>query len=77
MIQNKTYIILLLYIILILSEKMFVIVSRFLFGCCVGYYLFELIKYKNRKNEISFLSYNKNNGNWRRINNRKIGTSEN
>ena len=77
MIQNKIYIILLLYIILILSEKMFVIVSRFLFECCVGFYLFELIKYKNRKNEISFLSYNKNNGNWRRINNRKIGTSEN
>ena len=74
--QNKIYVILLL---LAMSEKMFVIVGSFLFGYCVGYYSFELVKYRNRKNEIHdfFLSCNKNDGNLPRINNRKIGTSEN
>ena len=40
---------------------MFIIVTSFLFGYCVGYYTFELIKSKNQKYEIHdfFLSYNK------------------
>ena len=46
---------------MVMSEKMFIIVSCFLFWYCVGYYLFELVKSKNRKYEIHdfFLNYNK------------------
>ena len=49
---------------MIMSERMFVIVGAFLFGYFLGYYSFELIKSKNRKNEIHefFLSYNKKYG---------------
>ena len=36
---------------MVMSEKMFIIVS-FLFGYCVGYYLFELVKSENQKYEI-------------------------
>ena len=47
-----------------MSEKTFIIISSFLFGYCVGYYSFELVKLKNRKSEIRdfFLSYNRKNG---------------
>ena len=46
---------------MVMSEKMFIIVSSFLFGYCVGYYLFESVKSKNWKYEIHnfFLSYKK------------------
>ena len=46
---------------MVMSEKMFITVSSFLFWYCVGYYLFELVKSKNRKYEIHdfFLNYNK------------------
>ena len=62
-----------------MSEKMFVIVSSFLFGYCIGYHSFELVKSKNRKFEIHdfFLSYNKRNGIQRRITNKKFGGNEN
>ena len=46
---------------MVMSKKMFIIVSSFLFGYCAGYYSFELVKSKNQKYEIHdfFLSYNK------------------
>ena len=46
---------------MVMSEKMFIIVSSFLFGYCVGYYSFELVKSKNQKYGIHdfFLNYNK------------------
>ena len=45
-----------------MTERMFIIIGAFLFGYCLGYYSFDLIKYKNRKHEIHefFLSYDKN-----------------
>ena len=56
--QNNVYII---FLLMIMSERMFIIVGAFLFGYCLGYFSFELMKYKNRKHEIHefFLSYNK------------------
>ena len=44
---------------MIMSEKMFVVVGAFVFGYCLGYYSFELFKYKNRAEEIHecFLRY--------------------
>ena len=44
---------------MIMSERMFIIVSAFLFGYCLGYYSFEFMKSKNRKHEIHefILSY--------------------
>ena len=47
---------------MVMSERMFVIVGAFLFGYCLGYYSFEVFKYKNKKHEINefFSSYKKN-----------------
>ena len=44
---------------MIMSENMFVVVGAFVFGYCLGYYSFELFKYKNRAEEIHqcFLRY--------------------
>ena len=39
------------------SEKMFITVTSFVFGCCVGYYLFELFKPKNPRDEINDFFY--------------------
>ena len=49
---------------MIMSEKMFVVVGAFVFGYCLGYYSFQILKYKNRKEEIHkfFASYNKKYG---------------
>ena len=49
---------------MVMSERIFVIVGVFLFGYCLGYYSFEIFKYKNKKHEINefFLSYNKKYG---------------
>ena len=47
------------------SQSMFMIVAAFLFGYCFGYYLFEIFKYKNQKDDIIdffFSSYNKKYG---------------
>ena len=67
------------FLLLAMSEKMFIIVSSFLFGYCIGYYSFELVKSKNPKYEIHdfFLSYDKRNGTQRRITNKKFGGNEN
>ena len=44
---------------MIMSENMLVVVGAFVFGYCLGYYSFELFKYKNRAEEIHqcFLRY--------------------
>ena len=48
--QNVLYV---TFIVMIMSEKMFqVVVGAFVFGYCLGYYLFESFKYKNRAEEI-------------------------
>ena len=41
------------------TQTMFTIIGVFLFGYCFGYYLFEILKYKNQKNDIDkfFSSY--------------------
>ena len=46
---------------MVMSERMFAIVGAFLFWYCLGYYSFEIFKYKNKKHEINelFSSYNK------------------
>ena len=64
---------------MVMPEKMFIIVSSFLFAYCVGYYSFELVKSKNWKYEVHdfFLSYNNKNGKRCRISNKTIGASEN
>ena len=49
--QNIVYVI---FIIMIMSEKMFVLLDAFVFGYCVGYCSFEILRYKNRKEEIFF-----------------------
>ena len=61
-----------------MSEKMFIAVSSFMFGYCMGYYSFELIKPKNLRDEIDnfILSYIEKNGSQRRIFDKKIGRSE-
>ena len=40
---------------------MFMIIAAFLIGYCFGYYLFEILRYKNSKDDIEnfFSSYNK------------------
>ena len=42
-------------------EGMFIIIGTFVFGYCLGYYSFDIFKYKNRKHEINyfFSSYNR------------------
>ena len=74
--QNNVYII---FLLMIMSERMFIIVGAFLFGYCLGYYSFELMKYKNRKHEIHefFLSYNKKYGMQCRLFDEKIGRDKN
>ena len=43
------------------TQRMFMIIAAFLSGYCFGYYLFEIFKYKNQKddNDKFFSSYNK------------------
>ena len=45
---------------MMMSEKMFVI-GVFFFGCSLGYSLFEIFKYNNKKDEIDgfFSNYSK------------------
>ena len=47
-----------------MSQKMFIIISSFVFGYCIGYYSFELLKRRNPKDEINdfILSHNRKNG---------------
>ena len=74
--QNNVYIV---FLLMIMSERMFIIVGAFLFGYCLGYFSFELMKYKNRKHEIHefFLSYNKKYGMQCRLFDEKIGRDKN
>ena len=53
---------LILFCLIFTNERMVMIVAVFLFGYCVGYYLFEILQYKNSKDDIErFLSnYKKN-----------------
>ena len=64
---------------MIMSERMFIIVGASLFGYCLGYYSFELMKSKNRKREIHefFLTYNKKYGMQCRLFDEKIGRDKN
>ena len=57
-----------------LSEKLLTTLGAFLFGYCLGYYSFELFKYKNKKEEIHefFSSYSKKNGSKYQSNSRKL-----
>ena len=54
------YSILFMVFMMMMSERVFV-VGAFLFGCNLGYYLFEIFKYKNKKCEIDdfFSNYSK------------------
>ena len=74
--QTTLYVIILL---LAMSEKMFIIVSSFVFGYCIRYYSFELLKRRNTKDKINdfILSYNRKNGIQRRVFDKKIGTIQN
>ena len=74
--QNNVYII---FLLMIMLERMFIIVGAFLFGFCLGYYSFELMKSKNQKHEIPefFLSYNKKYGMLCRLFDEKIGRDKN
>ena len=51
------------------------IIGAFLFGYCLGYYSFDILKCKNRKHDIDyfFSSYNKKYGMQHRIFDRKNG----
>ena len=49
-------------LILIISEKLYIVLAAFLFGYIVRYNLFEMFTYHNKKDEIQefFSSYKKN-----------------
>ena len=64
--QNCVYIV---FLLMCITERMFVIIGSFLFGYCLGYYSFDLLKYKNRKQEIH--------GMQRRVFDEKIGRNKN
>ena len=63
------------FLLMIMSERMFIFVRAFLFGYCHGYYLFELMKYKNRNYEIPeiFLSCNKKYGMQCKLSDENVG----
>ena len=74
--QNNVYII---FLLMIMPERMLIIVGAFLFGYFLGHYSFELMKSKNRKHEIHefFLSYNKKYGVQCRLFDEKIRRDKN
>ena len=55
-----------IFLLITLSETMFIILTAFLVGYCLGYYLFELLKYKKKKKKFEIeeflLAYNKKYG---------------
>ena len=59
----KHYTAYVIFLLMGMSVRMFLIVGAFLFGYCFGYYPFEIFKYK-KKHEINefFSSYNKKYG---------------
>ena len=44
-----------------MPEKMFQLIGAFVLGYCLGYHMFEILRYKNQKEEINdfFSNYNK------------------
>ena len=60
----KEYTLYVTFLLMLMSERMFVIAGDFLFGYYLGYYSFEMFKYKNKKHEINgfFSSCNKTYG---------------
>ena len=52
---------------------MFMIIAAFLIGYCFGYYLFEILRHKNSKDDIEnfFSSYNRKYGAMNRNFNKK------
>ena len=44
-----------------MPEKMFQLIGAVVFGYCWGYYMFEILRYKNQKEETNdfFSNYNK------------------
>ena len=75
----KSKILYMIFLLMIMTERMFIIAGAFLFGYCLGYYSFEFMKYKNRKHEIHefFLSYNKKYGVQCRLFDEKIRRDKN
>ena len=61
--------ILIIFLLLFMTERMFIIIDAFLFGYFLGYYSFDIFRYKNRKHETDdfFSSYNKKYGMQHRI----------
>lgn len=49
----KQYTVYVTFLLMEMLKEMFVIVSAFLLGYCLGYYSFEVFKYKNKKYEIN------------------------
>ena len=47
-----------------MPEKVFQLISAFIFGYCFGYYMFEIVRYKNQKEKIDdfFSKYSKQYG---------------
>ena len=72
--QNSVYI---AFLLVIMSERMFIIIDAFLFGYCLGYYSFEFMKSKKHEIHDFFLSYNKKYGMQCRIFDEKIGRDKN
>ena len=62
-----------------MTERMFIVISAFLFGYCPGYYSFDIFKYKNQNHEIHdfFSSYNKKYGMQHRVFDEKNGRHKN
>ena len=48
--MNQKFIVIIL--LMSLSEDMFILISSFVFGYCVGYYSYNFFKLKNLKDEI-------------------------
>ena len=46
--------ILIIFLLMFLTERMFIIIGTFLCGYCLGYYSFDIFKYKIRKHEICY-----------------------
>ena len=71
--MNQNFIVIIL--LMSLSEDMFIFISSFVFGYCIGYYSYNFFKLKSLKDEIIdfILRYNIKHG----IVNKKIRTNKN
>ena len=61
--------ILIIFLLLFMTERMFIIIGASFLGYFLGYYSFDIFRYKNRKHETDdfFSSYNKKYGMQHRI----------